>query len=94
MTMLSTKALITYIINTAKHFFVFFMRYGKNQKRLVMFDKIFIAGEENSKLIALVHAQPIIYKIETCFHLLSSFAQKYQQNTSMRKNVMHLPVTL
>ena len=65
MTMLSTNALITYIINTAKHFFVFFMRYGKKiKKRLVMFDKIFIAGEENSKLIALVHAQPIIYKRE------------------------------
>ena len=75
--MLSTNALITYIINTAKHFFVFFMRYGKKiKKRLVMFDKIFIAGEENSKLIALVHAQPIIYKIETCFHLLSSFCTK------------------
>ena len=69
MTILSTKALITYMINTARHFFVFFIRYGKKiKKRLAMFDRIFIAGEKKIKLITLVHAQPIMYKIKIRYY--------------------------
>ena len=76
-TTLSTNALITYTVNTAKHFFVLIMRYGKQIKnRLVIFDTIFIAGEEQRKLITLLHPHPMIYKLNICIHLLSSFCTK------------------